>query len=167
MSAWTYKISTLRGAPRALGDRSRQQSRTAIDLDAPRVSIYCAHEGHGEHPWLFGSFEPNVEWYEQTGEVRWGWSATYPTADGYEIRLTVRDPRQSLLGNVPLTPPLDPTLIYDAELRARHAFKCGDCGMSRTWVDDSVQKACAYLLTVEHREADLQFFDRVVKTANR
>lgn len=159
MTSWNYLIATYADAPERASEGGKASSHVLdLDLDRPRVSVFCAEPSHVLEPWLVDSFEPNYRWLEQTGKLVWRPVGYYPTGDGYGIRLGKRDWTQWLAGEAVLGPDED----TPPQVRARYPFRCGLCSQRATWRSESIQLAMTFLASAGHREVSLSGLKRVV-----
>lgn len=178
MTDWKYLVPRYVGSAWA---QPHELSTTSVDLDWPRVGIYCPHE---PVPWLLGSFSVSAALHEWGGAQRWTWARDFVTGSGHVIRLGRKsdaEPFQSIVDDAPH----DPEALYerltqldpmsedaadilagieraDASMRSRVAMKCGTCRLSRTFRMERVEPLLSTFWHAGIREIDLESFARRV-----
>lgn len=150
MNDWTYKIPDLHAAPKALFEFGGKGSLTAMSEEEANlcIGLYCEESSHAGRPWFIGSFHPSYEFYRMHGEVRWIFSAHYPTGDGCLLRLTAKVSQMHL---------------DESGQKGRWAFECGACGLRSVFKAETFQTAAAALCRGGFREISMAGLDSTIK----
>lgn len=166
MTAWAYKIPTLKDAPAGLIDKALYSEAA----DAPRIGLYCEESSHEGKPWFICSFIPNYAYVEAGGEFRWTPSNNYRTGTGDLLRIAYVN--QQLLSDDNELAPVDAagntfTGGKWQQGRGRWNFECKACSNKVTLRSESFQTAVSALATAGIVEVSLDGLRMMVSRFNR
>lgn len=186
--SYGYLIPRFHGSP---WDDAGAGSRYSLDLEAPRLSLYCPHPAP-ERPWLIGSFTLDPDSTERIGSPYWSWDLVYPTGDGYRIRLDRQAPGPRSVqyladdavrdragesarlmgahsaGDMAAAAQVMKAIEHaDAVTRARVPLVCGICDQPRVFRLESLHAIISVFWKAGIREVQLQHFVARVDRAGR